>query len=139
MKLIFSKEFMLDVLDGNYSRDNVRNKMNLPYNEFKKTPFSKNTSDMFAESSFLFTYDINDNLKEIEIYNNVEFDFLGERIFKTNFLELKNILKKLKISYEIIETSIITDEKSINFYFPDLDEDGDNAKLESILMTTSNF
>lgn len=140
MLLTFSEKFMINLLDSNYSRKYVRTKLQLPFIEFNKSPFSENTSDMFAESKFMITYDKDDNVKEIEIYNDVEFDLLGEKIFKPSFGELKEIFQRLNILYEIADSCVITKNKRFEFYFPDLDDDGDGAKLESILLLrTANF
>ena len=55
---------------------------------FKKTKFSKNTTDDYGK--FHVFYDVEDNVEAVEIFENIEIVFEGRRIFPEYIENVKN-------------------------------------------------
>lgn len=138
MSLVYDENNMLSILNNNLSRENVRNLINLPYKEFIKSSFSKNTSDIFGNNDFMITYDLNNNLELIEIYNSIPFYFFNKCIYKSSFKDILLIIEQNNILYTITEYSIVINGYGIEFYFSDLDDEKDLAIIDSILIYPKN-
>ena len=72
------------------SRETVR-KNNGPYKEFKKSRFSKNTTDDF--SGFQVFYNEDNTVCAVEIFRETELLFRGISLFSKTYPELKALLK----------------------------------------------
>ncbi len=109
MKLI--KVIPLEEVDGikfGTDRKIVREKLG-DYSEFKKTPFSDNTTDDFGFCHVY--YDDNNEFEAIEIFDAEV--YIGERkVFPVNADELSDII-------EDFDEELISVSKSIGIYAPD--------------------
>lgn len=134
MIFTFDQTHMLSILNTNFSRENVRTLIPLPYKEFKKSMFSHNTSDMFGKSELMVTYNQNNFLHEVEIYpsNETKFNLFNQLIDNSfDSYKLINLLKKININYTKNESSIICKLNfTVAFYFGEIEED----TLTSILI-----
>lgn len=139
MNLVYDRNYMLSILNNNFSRENVRYLINLPFKEFVKSPLSNATSDIFGNNDFMITYDLNNNLELIEIYNSIPFYFLNKCIYKSNFRDILLFIEQNNILYTITEYSIVIDGYGIEFYFSDLDDERDLAIIDSILLSRRFF
>lgn len=88
--------------------------------EFKKSKFSKNTTDDFGYCHVF--YDDDDECEAIEIFNNTEVLIDETVVFPINISEIKTIIKDLVED----EGSFISKSQSIGIYAP-------NGNMESIL------
>lgn len=88
--------------------------------EFKKSKFSKNTTDDFGYCHVFYNDD--DECEAIEIFNNTEVLIDETVVFPINISEIKTIIKDLVED----EGSFISKSQSIGIYAP-------NGNMESIL------
>ena len=88
--------------------------------EFKKSKFSKNTTDDFGYCHVFYNED--DECEAIEIFNNTEVLIDETVVFPINISEIKTIIKDLVEE----EGSFISKSQSIGIYAP-------NGNMESIL------
>lgn len=88
--------------------------------EFKKSKFSKNTTDDFGYCHVFYNDD--DECEAIEIFNNTEVLINETVVFPINISEIKAIIKDLVEE----EGSFISKSQSIGIYAP-------NGNMESIL------
>lgn len=88
--------------------------------EFKKSKFSKNTTDDFGYCHVFYNDD--DECEAIEIFNNTEVLIDETVVFPINISEIKTIIKDLVEE----EGSFISKSQSIGIYAP-------NGNMESIL------
>lgn len=76
------------------SREEARKIMNREYSEFKKSKFSKNTTDDFGNCHIF--YNIDNKVEAMEVFSAVEVEIYGKRIFPDGFSELEKIVNDLK-------------------------------------------
>lgn len=88
--------------------------------EFKKSKFSKNTTDDFGYCHVFYNDD--DECEAIEIFNNTEVLINETVVFPINISEIKTIIKDLVEE----EGSFISKSQSMGIYAP-------NGNMESIL------
>lgn len=86
------------------------------YTEFKKTKFSKNTTDDFGFCHVF--YDDNDCCEALELFENAEVEYNGKLIFPSTKSEIVNIIDDI----EPDEYGGISKKYSLGFSV----EDGDN-------------
>ncbi|MCM0649712.1 hypothetical protein NBE98_15195 [Clostridium swellfunianum] len=94
-------------IDFNMKREVVREKFNHQFTEFKKTPFSQNTTDAFE---FCHVYYDNENLCEaIELFEpaNVVFD---------NFTMTEQSYEKVRRFFESIDDSLDFNDAGFTSY-----------------------
>lgn len=75
----------------NEPRETVRQKLG-GYKEFKKSRFSKNTSDMFSSLCVFYTDD--NKAREIEFYHGTQLMFRGKDLFQLSAEELMALFEK---------------------------------------------
>ncbi|MDR0286689.1 MAG: hypothetical protein LBI03_03130 [Clostridiales bacterium] len=86
------------------------------FNEFKKTKFSKNTTDDF---SFCHVYyDVQNKVEAIEYFNSTEFLFKGNNLFSLNFSELKSFFGNNKIDFQEDDSGLRSDAIGLSVYSP---------------------
>ena len=100
-------------------RTEVRTKLGLPDREFKKSEYSKNTTDDYGE--FHVYYDADNNLEAIEIFEGVVL-IQGKVLFPGN---IQNVLK-FDDSFEPEEDGCVSSKLEIGVYAP-------GGNIESIL------
>jgi len=104
------------------SRENTRTVLG-EFTEFKKSKFSKNTTDDFKFCHVF--YDLDNNVEAVEFFNDAEVIFKGKNLFSLNFAELKRFIGG---SAHEDESGAIFPESGISAYAPDKDT------VESILV-----
>ena len=88
--------------------------------EFKKSKFSKNTTDDFGFCHVF--YNVNDECEAVEIFDNTEVAIDGQVVFPTSIDNAKKVLKNLVKD----EDGYTDKEKSVGIYVL-------SGKMESIL------
>ena len=94
--------------------------------EFKKSKFSKTTTDDFGYCHVF--YDMNDKCEAIEIFEEVEVEIDGRCIFPVSINEAKSLINDLLEE----EDSLISKSQSVGIYAP-------SGKMESILFGNKNY
>ena len=107
-------------------RSEVRKKFAVPVREFKKSKFSKRTTDDFGSCHVY--YDENDKCEAVEIFDEVAVYAYDKKIFPVTVEEVKKIIPDLVEE----EDSYISENLSIGIYAP-----GD--KMESILIGCKGY
>lgn len=107
-------------------RSEVRKKFAVPVREFKKSKFSKRTTDDFGSCHVY--YNENDKCEAVEIFDEVAVYVYDKKIFPVTVEEVKKIIPDLIEE----EDSYISEELSIGIYAPD-------DKMESILIGCKGY
>lgn len=107
-------------------RAEVRKKFSVPEREFKKSKFSKRTTDDFGSCHVY--YDENDRCEAVEIFDDVEVYMDGKKVFPITVQEIIELIPDLVKE----EDSLISQNASIGIYAP-----GD--KMESILIGCEGY
>lgn len=107
-------------------RDSVRSK-NGKYKEFKKSKFSKNTTDDF--SVFHVFYDTENKVNAVEFFENVYMNNID--LFSKTYEELKNIF--LDSTCEEDDCGIIFKSYGFSLYSPD------KKTIESVLVFKKGY
>ncbi len=108
------------------SREEVRKKFAVPVREFKKSRFSKRTTDDFGCCHVY--YDENDQCEAIEIFDDIAIYMDHKKIFPATIKEACEIITDLKKE----DDSYISEKMSVGIYAP-----GD--KMESILFGCEGY
>ena len=96
------------------------------FKEFKKTKFSKNTTDDF---SFCHVYySAQNKIDAVEFFNETEFLFKGKNLFSLPFSELKTFLKSNSIDFQEDDSGLRSDDIGLSVYSPD------KGKIETLLI-----
>lgn len=107
------------------SRKDVREALKLPCKEFKKSKFSKNTTDDFGICHVF--YDEDNRCQAIEVFDDAEITVNGKCIFPTDVEEVRSVFQ-----FEENEGCFINRELSIGIYAP-------NGQIESILFAVKGY
>ena len=107
-------------------RSEVRKKFAVPAREFKKSKYSKRTTDDFGNCHVY--YDGNDKCEAVEIFDEVAVYVDDKKIFPVTVEEVKKIIPDLVEE----EDSYISEKLSIGIYAPD-------DKMESILIGCEGY
>ncbi|MEH7009219.1 hypothetical protein V7087_00110 [Neobacillus niacini] len=111
------------------TREEVR-KILGDFKEFKKTKYSKNTTDDFNFCHVF--YDINNICEAIEIFDSITIKIGNSKIFPGDFSNAINILSQIDENLEIEKDSCISINKSIGV-------SASNNKVESILFGKKGY
>ena len=76
------------------TRDEVRKKLSLDFEEFKKNEFSKNTTDDFGD--FHIYYDVSNKVEAVEVFENIEIEIKNKIIYPLNVKDITTILPNAK-------------------------------------------
>ena len=112
------------------TKDEIR-KIIGPFKEFKKTKFSKNTTDDF--SYFHVFYDEQNKVEAIEFFSSTEFLFKGKNLFSLQFIELKNFLRDLNYDIFEDESGLRSEDIGLSIYSPD------KKDIETILIYRKGY
>jgi hypothetical protein len=96
------------------------------FKEFKKTKFSKNTTDDFSFCHVF--YSEQSKIDAVEFFDTTEFIFKGKNLFSLLFSELKSFLKSNSIDFQEDDTGFRCDDIGLSVYSPD------KGKIETILI-----
>ncbi len=108
------------------SRKDVRDIIGQSYFEFRKTKFSKNTSDNFGICHVF--YNIQDEFEAIEIFDEVGVVIKGKQIFPADIA----VLSELSGDFIKEDDFYMSKSKSIGIYAP-------SGKMESILFGIKDY
>ncbi len=116
-----------DIIFG-MKRNDVRSLFDNKYTEFKKSKFSKTTTDDFSKCHIY--YNENNVCEAVEIFNDSKIDIYmdNKKIFPINLSQLKEIFSDI----EEENGSYISKSKSIGIYAPD-------GQVESILFGDETY
>ncbi|MBU3178385.1 hypothetical protein KPL47_18840 [Clostridium estertheticum] len=116
-------------------REEVRQKLG-EYYEFKKTEFSKNTTDDFR---FVHAYyDENNRLEAVECFEEAKIIFDNVDMMALNTKQLKAFLGNESIEYIIDESGLQADSVGISAYIPDI-MNNKEAKVETLLLFKKGY
>ena len=107
-------------------RSEVRKKFPVQAREFKKSKFSKRTTDDFGSCHVY--YDENDRCEAVEIFDDAEVYMDGKKVFPITVQEIMEIISDLVKE----EDSLISENLSIGIYAPE-------NKMESILFGCKEY
>lgn len=107
-------------------RSEVRKKFTVPAREFKKSKYSKRTTDDFGSCHVY--YDGKDKCEAVEIFDEVAVYVDDKKIFPVTVEEVKKIIPDLVEE----EDSYISEKLSIGIYAP-------GEKMESILIGCEGY
>lgn len=108
------------------SRNEVHNLFDISYKEFKKTKFSKNTTDDYGKFHIYYTAD--NKVDAVEIFEDIEISMDGEIIFPIKISDIESRL--LGIIYE--DGYYTHKEHSIGI-------EGNGVDAESILLGSKGY
>jgi len=111
-------------------RDEARKTLGA-YKEFRKTKFSKNTTDDFSFCHIY--YDDQDKVKAIEFFDSTEFLFMERNMFSFQFMELKSFLKSKSIDFQEDNSGLKSEAIGLSVYSPD------KVKIETILIFKEGY
>ena len=95
------------------------------FKEFKKTKFSKNTTDDFSFCHVF--YDGQDKIEAMEFFDSTELLFKEKNLFRFSFAELKSFLKTHSIDFQEDDCGLRSDSIGLSVYSPD------KGRIETIL------
>lgn len=98
--------------------------------EFKKSKFSKNTTDDFGDCHVF--YDQEDKLKAVEFFSDVQLKYRDKNIFDFSFEKLIDFLKSIDQSLEVNKDSIVSKALGINVFAP-------NGIIETVLIFNEEY
>jgi len=101
------------------------------FNEFRKTKFSKNSTDEFLSSSVHVFYHENGIVKGVEIFKNSEFIIFGKNLFKMSAHEAMSFIENNGADVSCSDVGFNVDSLGIRIYAPEM-MDEENAKIKSI-------
>ncbi len=107
-------------------REEVRKVLGGEVSEFKKSKFSKTTTDNFGICHVF--YNMNDECEAVEIFEGVTVDVNGKTIFPTDIESIKKVFGDIEEEYG----SFISKSNSIGIYAP-------SGKMESILFGNKGY
>jgi hypothetical protein len=96
------------------------------FKEFKKTKFSKNTTDDFSFCHVF--YSEQNKIDAVEFFDTTEFLFKSKNLFSLTFSELKTFLKSNSLDFMEDDSGFKSDGIGLSVYSPD------KEKIESILI-----
>lgn len=96
------------------------------FKEFKKTKFSKNTTDDFSFCHVF--YSAQNKIDAVEFFDETEFLFKGKNLFSLSFSELKSFLKNNTIDFQEDDSGLRSDDIGLSVYSPD------KGKIETIFI-----
>ena len=101
------------------------------YSEFKKSKFSKNTSDDYKICHIY--YDTQNKVEAIEFFRDmdVELELNNIALFEREYIDLANYVKGFDAGVEIKSDGFVS-KKGISVYAP-------SGKTETILLTSENY
>ena len=100
------------------SREDVRKILGTSFKKtFKKTKFSKNTTDDFSFCHVF--YDEQDKVEAIEVFGDSEFLFKGKNLFLSQFSDLKTFLGDNAIGFAEDDSGLRSDDIGLSVYAPD--------------------
>lgn len=136
MKVFYSQKYGCNFFENNRTREDARKNLIL-FSEIKKSPFSANTMDYSEEDGVSIHYDVSNHIKEIELFEPNGCFFIGDvNIVGKSAEYLIKILELQHLKYIINEDhdGISIADNTIRFFIPNLDEEGNIAKVEAVLI-----
>lgn len=141
MKVFYSQKYGCNFFENNRMREEARKNL-ISFSEIKKSPFSTNTMDYSEEDGISIYYDTSNYIKEIELFEPNGCFLIGDvNIVGKSADYLINILDLNNLKYIINEDhdGMSIADNTIRFFIPNLDEDGNNAKVEAVLIKVKDL
>ena len=112
------------------TRDEIR-KILGAFKEFRKTKFSKNTTDDFSFCHIF--YNEQNKVEAIEFFDSTEFLFKDKNLFLLSLNNLKSFFKTNSIDFIENDSGIRSDTIGLSIYSPS------KEKIETILIYKKNY
>lgn len=131
---MYKTEFIPNIGAGQIKLDSARDEIRKTlgaFKEFKKTKFSKNTTDDFSFCHIY--YNEQNKVDAIEFFDSTEFLFKETNLFQLSFKKLKSFLKTNSFDFIEDDTGIRSDIIGLSVYSPD------KEKIETILVYKKGY
>ncbi|MGC3894254.1 hypothetical protein [Pseudomonas urmiensis] len=137
MNFVYSATDGVDAFYGVRSREQVRERLNMPFRVFAKIEFSENSTDVFGDVVIKAWYDKKDRVSGVQLYHpEASLSFKGQQILGRTVNDVERFLQSVKVSYEFEADGsglkIMADALELGLYAPDLDVLGKDAHVEAI-------
>ena len=135
MNFYYSHNDGLTIFNSIRDRRDVRKAVGINYRVFPKTEYNENSVDSFGKLSIKCWYDKKNIITEVELHDlDAMFYLFNKQVLGISYKELKAILNENNICVvkdeEGLGINILKD--TIRFYIPEIEEERDFAKVESI-------
>lgn len=117
-------------------REEVREKFNNEYEEFKKTPFSENTTDDFGCCHVY--YNKQDKCEAIEFFESAKVFFEGELITNKPYNEVKKIFESKDSDIEFNDSGFTSLKYGIGIFALYVEEDS-NELVEGVIVFKKGY
>lgn len=117
------------LLEFGMSREQVRKIMG-EYKEFRKSKFSKNSTDDFGDCHAFYTQ--NNTLQAVEVFNDAKLEMGNYNIFDFDYDKLESFFLGFDNNLELSNDSMISKALGLSVYAP-------NKKIESILVFQEGY
>ena len=101
------------------------------FKEFRKTKFSKNTTDDFSFCHVF--YNEQNKVEAVEFFDSTEFLFKEKNLFLLSFNGLKSLLKSNSINFQEDESGLRSDAIGLSVFSPD------KEKIDTILIYKKGY
>ena len=101
------------------------------FKEFRKTKFSKNTTDDFSFCHVF--YNEQNKVEAVEFFDATEFLFKEKNLFLLSFNGLKSLLKSNSINFQEDESGLRSDAIGLSVFSPD------KEKIDTILIYKKGY
>lgn len=131
---MYKTDFLPYIGAGDIKLDSQRNdvrKLLGTFKEFKKTNFSKNTTDDFSFCHIF--YDEQNKVEAIEFFSSTELIFKGKNLFSFSYAELKSHLVNNSIDFQEDDSGLRSDTIGLSVYSPD------KQQIETILVYRKGY
>jgi hypothetical protein len=106
------------------------------YEEFRKTPFSQNTTDAYGDCHL--GYNLNNELESVETFPGVSVTIYGNEISKNKkYSEVKSFLMKMDPEIQEDECGLTSFKLGIGIYLEK--NDGCNNDIQSIIIFCKGY
>jgi len=129
-KLDFSPYNGAGKIKLNTARDEVRKTLGA-FKEFKKTKFSKNTTDDFSFCHVF--YNEQNKVNAVEFFDTTELLYKGKNLFSFQFSEIKSFLKNNSTDFQEDSSGLRSDDIGLSVYSPE------KKGIETILIYTQGY
>ena len=113
------------------AREETRKTLSTFKEEFRKTKFSKNTTDDFSFCHVF--YNEQNKVEAVEFFETTEFLFKGKNLFLLSLTGLKSLLKSNSIDFQEDDSGLRSDAIGLSVFSPD------KEKIDTILIYQKGY
>jgi hypothetical protein len=115
-------------------RSDVRSLLGDDFITFKKTAEALNTTDAFDGHELHVYYDESDTVKGVEFFKGSSFLWKGTALAGEIYAKVKECFSREGVDFSIDSYGVYADKLGMEFYIPDIDDEGDNSTVESLYL-----